>query len=85
MDLPATQAYPHQPALSTADVGDMLDTLDAADVRSTIAELEELLAMLRPVATVRDQLTAVDSETFKAALILRTQRALARRARPVRR
>ena len=85
MDLSAAHAHPHQPPLSATHVADMLDTLDAADVRSTIAELEDLLATLRPAATVRDQLTAVDSETFKAALILRTQRALARLTRPVRR
>jgi hypothetical protein len=75
MDLPAAQADPHRPALSAADVADMLDTLDAADVRSTIAELEDVLATLRPAATVRDQLTAVDSDTLRAALILRAQRA----------
>jgi hypothetical protein len=82
---PPTQARIDRHALSAADVADMLDTLDATDLRSTIAELEDPPAMLRPGASVRDQLTAVDSETFKAALILRTQRALARRARPVRR
>jgi len=75
MDLSAAQASTEQPALSAADVADMLDTLDAADVRSTIAELEDLLATLRPAATVREQLAAVDNATFKAALILRSQRA----------
>lgn len=84
MDLSAAQASTDQPALSAADVADMLDTLDVADVRSTIAELEDLLATLRPAATVREQLAAVDSATFKAALILRSQRAQARRGRQVR-
>jgi hypothetical protein len=84
MDLSAAQASTDQPALSAVDVADMLDTLDVADVRSTIAELEDLLATLRPAATVREQLAAVDSATFKAALILRSQRAQARRGRQVR-
>jgi hypothetical protein len=85
MDLPAAQAGPDRVALSAADVADMLDALAAADVRSTIAELEELLATLRPAADVRDQLAAVDSDTFKAALILRAQRARARQSRQVQR
>lgn len=81
MDLSAAQTRTGQPALSAADVADMLDTLDAADVRSTIAELEDLLSTLRPATTVREQLAAVDTATFKAALILRSQRARARQGR----
>jgi len=85
MDLSAAQTRTDQPALSAADVADLLDTLDAADVRSTIAELEDLLSTLRPAATVREQLAGVDSDTFKAALILRAQRARARQSRQGRR
>ena len=74
MDLPADR-----PALSAADVADLLDTLLAADVRRTIAGLEDLLATLRPAATVREQLAAADADTVKAALILRARRDRARR------
>lgn len=83
MDLCPAQASTDRRALSAADVADMLVTVDAADVCSSIAELEDPLAILRPAATVRVQLAAVASVAFKAAVILRWQRAEAGRGRQV--
>ncbi len=79
MDTSATNAHTEQATLSVEAVADMLDTLDAADLHRTIAELEDLLATLRPAASVRAQLAAVDRKTLQAALILRRQRARVRR------
>jgi hypothetical protein len=79
MDTSATNARTEQATLSVEAVADMLDTLDAADLHRTIAELEDLLATLRPAASVRAQLAAVDRKTLRAALILRRQRARLRR------
>jgi hypothetical protein len=79
MDTSATNAHTEQATPSVEAVADMLETLDAADLHRTIAELEDLLATLRPAASVRTQLAAVDRKTLQAALILRRQRARLRR------
>ncbi len=79
MDTSATNARTEQATLSVEAVADMLETLDAADLHRTIAELEDLLATLRPAASVRAQLAAVDRKTLQAALILRRRRARLRR------
>ena len=59
---------------SPEDVVSMLDLLDAADLRNTVAGVEGLLRTLRPAAEVPDRLVAVDSDTLKAALVLRARR-----------
>ena len=74
MDLNAANADAGEPTLSAAEVADLLDTLEAADVRATIADLEDLLAILRPAAAVRERLAAADSATVKAALMMRATR-----------
>ena len=79
MDTSAANARTEQATLSVEAVADMLETLDAADLHRTIAELEDLLATLRPAASVREQLAAVDRKTLQAALILRRRRVRLRR------
>ena len=79
MDTSATNARTEQATLSVEAVADMLETLDAANLHRTIAELEDLLATLRPAASVREQLAAVDRKTLQAALILRRRRVRLRR------
>jgi hypothetical protein len=79
MDTSATNARTEQATLSVEAVADMLETLDAADLHRTIAELEDLLATLRPAASVRAQLAAVDRKTLQAALAVRRQRVRLRR------
>jgi hypothetical protein len=79
MDTSATNARTEPATPSVEAVADMLETLDAADLHRAIAELEDLLATLRPAASVRTQLAAVDRKTLQAALILRRQRARLRR------
>jgi len=79
MDTSAANARNEQATLSVEAVADMLETLDAADLHRTIAELEDLLATLRPAASVREQLAAVDRKTLQAALILRRRRVRLRR------
>ncbi len=79
MDTSAANARTEQATLSVEAVADMLETLDAANLHRTIAELEDLLATLRPAASVREQLAAVDRKTLQAALILRRRRVRLRR------
>jgi hypothetical protein len=55
-------------------VVDLLDTLDAADVRTTIGDLEQTLAVLKPAADARDALAYVDPALLRAALRLRRRR-----------
>ena len=75
MDLSAaSRLEPVTPALTPADVTDLLDTLESADVRTTIAGLEVVLATVRRAARIRARLAAVDAGTLKAALRLRAQR-----------
>jgi hypothetical protein len=75
MDRSTAKARTDATRLSAEDVADMLDTLESANVHTTIAGLEDLLATLRPAAVISGRLAAVDFGTFKAALILRAQRA----------
>jgi hypothetical protein len=75
MDRSTANAHTDRRPLSAEDVADMLDTLESANVHTTIAGLEDLLATLRPAAVIPSRLADVDFGTFKAALILRAQRA----------
>jgi hypothetical protein len=55
-------------------VVELLDTLDAADVRTTIDDLEQTLAILKPAADARDALAYVDPVLLRAALRIRRRR-----------
>jgi len=79
MDTSATNARTEQATHSVEAVADMLETLCPSGLHSPTGGLEDLLATLRPAASVRAQLAAVDRKTLQAALILRRQRARLRR------
>lgn len=57
-------------------VVELLNTVDAADVRTTIGDLEQTLAILKPAADARDALAYVDPVLLRAALRIRRRRSV---------